>query len=213
MISTQHLQTLPEITRLRQICIAIAVLDAIICPEWQYRYYSYNAKWAEGEECATMRDGSGDEYLILFNQGGAIINGQAHEMKPLQVRKEHIPEVFQDFIFGEPVKSIGASFIIFRMYGDTHWQAISNGAKKQDANSDGAEDLLFILDGQPQTYKAWAEEYYEEELESEIPLEAVQWIYEGKELSKEIVLLLNPSIESLEVLGKDLDEIAYPYSF
>jgi hypothetical protein len=54
---------------------ALAMLDAILSPEWEYRYYSCNGKWAPGETMASMRNGSGDGYFILFNGHGAAIKG------------------------------------------------------------------------------------------------------------------------------------------
>jgi hypothetical protein len=39
------------------ICKAISVLDAIICQEWQYRYYSFNSEWDTNEQCLQMRNG------------------------------------------------------------------------------------------------------------------------------------------------------------
>src|SRR5688572_30198658 len=79
--STSHLSELPDIDNLKKLCKSISTLDAIICPEWEYRYYTYQNNWdiASGEECMSMRNGSGDEFLILFSQNGAIINGLAHE--------------------------------------------------------------------------------------------------------------------------------------
>ncbi|MGY5610077.1 hypothetical protein ACXHJ2_18310 [Paenibacillus sp. ALE3] len=44
-------------------------------PEWEYRYYSYNAHWDENEQMASMRDGEGDHYFALFQPTGLIIKG------------------------------------------------------------------------------------------------------------------------------------------
>jgi hypothetical protein len=55
------------------------MLDAILEPEWEYRYYSFNSRWSPGEMMASMRDGSGDGYFILFDKHGAAIKGFAHE--------------------------------------------------------------------------------------------------------------------------------------
>jgi hypothetical protein len=55
------------------------MLDAILSPEWEDRYYSFNSKWGPGEILASMRDGSGDEYFTLLSPGGAILKGFAHE--------------------------------------------------------------------------------------------------------------------------------------
>jgi hypothetical protein len=213
MISTRNLQALPDIAQLKQICKAIAVLDAIISPEWEYRYYSYTSIWDEGEECATMRDGSGDEYLILFNQYGVVMNGLAHEVEPWEVDKQIIPGEFHEFMFGEPVSSLGTTFCVWRKHTDQQWQAAHNKLEEDDEYGDGSADLLFILDGHPQTYKDWAEEYYEGEIEGEVPLPVVTQIYQGKPLNKEMVVALNPHFQDWKALEEELDEIAYPYNF
>jgi hypothetical protein len=211
MISTQNLTLLPEIDRLKQICQAIAALDAIISPEWEYRYFSYDVNWDLGEECASMRDGHGDEYLILFNAHGAIINGLAQEIELWEPDADQIPAEFREFIFGEPVKSMGATFCIWRKYGDAEWQAGHHSLAEDDPDGDGSESLLFMLDGNPLTYKSWAEEYYEGELSVVLPLHILQQVYEGKTLNHQMVVDLNPNIWDWKSLKADLDEIGYPY--
>ena len=56
-----------------------AALDAIVMPEWERRYYSYDASWGEAEELAAKRDGFGNEYSVVFASGGAFIHGFDHE--------------------------------------------------------------------------------------------------------------------------------------
>lgn len=68
MITTKDFKLLPNKNSLQNICKAISVLDAIICQEWEYRYYSYNSQWGEGEEYCEMRDGSGDLMNIFFSK-------------------------------------------------------------------------------------------------------------------------------------------------
>src|SRR6202035_3695076 len=68
---------LPDVQNLLRISKAIAVLDAILSPDWQYRYYSFNSRWAAGKQMASMRNGEGDHYFILFSQHGAILKGYA----------------------------------------------------------------------------------------------------------------------------------------
>jgi hypothetical protein len=66
MVTKKKLDTIPDVESLKKLCQALAMLDAIISPEWEYRYYSFDSKWAQGEMMASMRNGSGDEYFILF---------------------------------------------------------------------------------------------------------------------------------------------------
>jgi len=211
MVSTRNLESLPGIDALKKLCKAIAALEAIISPEWEYRYYSYDSQWAIGEECATMRDGEGDEYLILFNQAGAIINGLAHEAEQQQVSKENIPVEFHDFIFGEPVKSVGTTFCIWKKYDENQWHSAHNQSAQGNSYGDGSEDLLFILDENPKTYQKWAEEYYEGQLVEKLPLHTIKQMYDGAPLTREMVLALNPALDDWPKLMADLDEIAYPY--
>jgi hypothetical protein len=44
------------------------MLDAILYPEWEYRY-SFDAEWGPEEELALMRNGSGDDYAIVCVKG------------------------------------------------------------------------------------------------------------------------------------------------
>ena len=68
---------LPDISTLRRRCQALAMLDAILCPEREYRYYSYDQALAPGRRLASMHDGSGNEYSIVFSPTGAEIRGSA----------------------------------------------------------------------------------------------------------------------------------------
>ena len=60
MISTRNLSALPAIEILRKLTQSLAMLDAIVGREWDYRYYSFNSKWGAGEWMASMRNGQGD---------------------------------------------------------------------------------------------------------------------------------------------------------
>jgi len=93
------------------------MLDAILSPEWEYRSHSFNSKWAPGEEMASMRDGSGDGYFILFTEAGAILTGFSHESQVWQGLLEQgrppsifdgIPDEFESFLT-EPAFSIDDS--------------------------------------------------------------------------------------------------------
>ena len=64
---------LPSPSVLKETARRIAVLDAVIMQEWEYRYYSFNSRWSQGEEMGSMRDGSGNEFYILFSEKGCGI--------------------------------------------------------------------------------------------------------------------------------------------
>ena len=212
-ISSRNLELIPEIKELEKISQAIAMLDAILSPEWESRYYSFNAKWGEKERMASMRNGAGDDYFILFDEVGAIIKGFAHEspMTPyLNERKEiwpgvltNVPKEFSSFL-SEPAFSLeDTTFCIWRKHTDLFWQR-GNIIFPEGEDPDGSEDLLFILDSNPLTYKCWAEDYYEKS----VPLSCVEHIFNHLPLNGDLIFALNSSL-SLAVLQNDILEIAY----
>ncbi|WP_267402114.1 MULTISPECIES: hypothetical protein [unclassified Chryseobacterium] len=210
MISTKNPSLLPSSQQLKNICKAISVLDAILSQEWEYRYYSYNNKWSDHEEFFEMRDGSGGQMLILFTHNGCVINGFAHEYSQPNKQKltANLPQVFHEFIFGEPVNSIGTTFCLWTTH-ENHWQT-----GEIENNEDHSEEMLNIFDGNPKTYIDWATEYFEDSYkESGIPLETVTKIYNGEIVTKEMVLNLVDELEDWEQLENDLQEIGYPYRF
>jgi hypothetical protein len=207
MLSTQSLQSLPDVASIKRICKAVSVLDALLCPEWEYRYYSYNSKWAEAEEFCEIRNGQGDHSLILFRNNSCVINGFMHEFRQPDKAEltKGLPNEFREFIYGEPVHSIGSTFCIWNT-GNSVWQS------GKVLPNDGSGKVLHIFDNNPQTYINWASGYFGDNLRPEgISLQAVNDIYQGKALNKEMVLNLVPEIEDWEQLEQDLQEIDYPF--
>jgi hypothetical protein len=70
MISTRDLSQLPDIDPLKRLMQSLAMLDAIISPVWEHRYFSFNAHWSASEQVGSMLDGSGNHYFALFNAAG-----------------------------------------------------------------------------------------------------------------------------------------------
>lgn len=210
MISTTNYAALPPAPALQRLCKALAVLDAINSPDWEYRYYSYNPAWSEGEELLEMRDGEGDQMLVLFRSEGCVINGYLHEYdQPDKAQLTRgLPAAFDDFMFGEPVSSIGTTFCLW--YTPAHgWQ--TGVVENED---DGSEELLYIFDNQPATYAEWATDYYLDETDRRpITPEAVAAIYRHEPLTKAKALALNEELEDWTMLAADLQEIGYAYEF
>ena len=213
MVTEKRLKIIPDIPSLKKLCQSLAVLDAIMSPEWDYRYYSFNSKWDQEEMMASMRDGSGDEYFILFDSHGAITKGFTHEstMSPWANDAEQIwpgvldqvPSEFGDFL-SEPAFSMSeTTFCIWRRTEDDSWHTGEIQYPQED-DPDGSEDLLFILDGDPTTYLEFAQQYYEREVD----LDSVNRIYDHQPLTLELVQKLNPDV-SLESLTSDLEQIDY----
>lgn len=212
--STRLLASLPGIEPTRRVSQSIAMLDAILSPEWEYRYYSYNADWNPGEQMASMRNGSGDEYFILFTAAGAAIKGFDHEaaMSPCRVDPpqlwpglyDHVPDVFATFLYEPAFSMRDVTFCIWRTSHDTVWRCGVTDFPDDD-DPDGSEWMLHILDGQPATYHAFAAEYYE----NDVPLEAIAAVYQHRRLTDDIVRPLNPDL-CVQDLVADAKEIGYP---
>jgi hypothetical protein len=204
MISHLSLQ-LPDKDVLRRTCKAISVLDAILSREWKYRYFSYNAHWSEGEEFFEMRNGEGDQLLVLFRQDGCVINGYCHESPQPSKGSiiQELPAVFNEFMFGEPVKSIGTTFCLWS-YEDKTWQ--------HNPGSDNTclKELLFMFDAEPGTYVKWASEYFEGSYKGDkVSIAAVKKIYNQEPLTRKIVLELVDNIDDWDQLQSDMEEIDY----
>ncbi len=208
------LSKLPDVETLKKLSQSLAMLDAIISPDWENRYYSFNSKWSEKEKVASMRDGSGDDYFILFDLQGAIIKAFAHESsmsphvnQPIKVWTgifESVPTEFKSFL-SEPAFSLeSTTFCIWRRFSDSTWQ-IGEINYPQGNDPDGMNELLAILDNNPLTYQKWAEYYFEKE----IPLSSVKYVYEHQILTSEILKSLNEDI-SIKDLQEDIEEIGYP---
>jgi hypothetical protein len=213
--STRDRSALPDIGGLRRLSQSLAMLDAILCPEWEYRYHSFKAHWAEGEEMASVRDGSGDDYFILFTQAGAIMKGFAHESEAWQRALERgqrpvpgvfdgVPEEFAGFLTEPAFSTDETTFCLWRRPTDPTWQTGANDLLEGE-DPDGSAELLRLLDGDLDAYRAWAEDYFE----TSVTRSAVDHIFGHRPLTEEIVKTLNPEL-SLDDLDEDVYEIAYP---
>jgi hypothetical protein len=200
---------LPEIDTLRRRCIALAMLDAIICPEWEYRYFSFNPRWGAGEEMASMRNGEGDDWFLLFGSFGAALKGFAHESK---VKSAHlameaqktIPSEFVSFL-NEPAFSMSAvSFCYWRRKEDLEWSTVtlSNSDIQID---DGSADFMHLLVTSSVAYQEFSKNYFERELSRAI----IDAIYEHEPLTGRLVEELNPSL-SFAVAESMASRIGYP---
>jgi hypothetical protein len=210
MITSKNTSELPNQKRLREICKAISVAEAVLSPDWQYRYYSFNAFWSEGEEFCGMRNGHGDQMLILFTADGAVINGLSHEHLPISKSEilQDLPKIYHDFIFGEPVASTGTTFCIWTENGQWRVGDLSM------IENDGSGDLLHIFEDDVAVYAAWAAQYYElDHLILSPVLDTLLNLYAGVPLSKDMVLTLDPNFSSWTDLSNDLREIDYPFGF
>ncbi|WNJ18682.1 hypothetical protein [Pontibacter sp. G13] len=211
--STQRLNLLFPPAQFQSLCRSISALEAIISPEWVDRYYSYQNDWSESEEFFEMRNGAGDYVMVCFRPEGIVINGFAHESKRDDLvagmgMMTGLPPFFHEFMFEEPVKTIGSTFCIWALKDENEW-TIGNVAFPDGPFGDGSQLLLSVFDGLPESYRNWALDYYDE-LEG-LDLELVASIYRFEPITVDLALALNPDLDDWESLSKDLDSIGYPY--
>ncbi|MEU8894365.1 hypothetical protein [Nocardia sp. NPDC048505] len=193
------LQGLPGIDALRDRCRALATLDAVLSPEWGDRYYSFDAAWDDDQEMASMRDGSGNEWHIVFAPAGCYGLGFDHEAPADPRVFDAVPEVFAPFVaepaFADFDGSPRATVCFWREPGDAAWGV------------SGADRDLFelLLAGTPEAYQRWAADYFE----AEPDLGAVRHVFELRPLTADVVSGLNPDLEP-GALDADLIGIGYP---
>jgi hypothetical protein len=228
MISTRDLSRLPDVDGLRGLLQSLAMLDAILCPEWQYRFYSFNSRWSKGEQMGSMRNGQGDDFFALFNAAGCFLKGFAHEAAMSPYRDDGTQGLWPGLIESVPAEFAAClrepafgidhtTFCIWRRHGDSAWRhGVSDFPPGDDP--DGSAYLLSPLDGNPQTYRDWAERYYGGLIRPGLSLEAVRHVHEQRPLTPDLVATLNPDLVDdpksprrlAAALQEEIKEIGYP---
>ncbi|MFI1920107.1 hypothetical protein [Nocardia sp. NPDC020380] len=197
------LRHLPDIPILRNRCRAMAMLDAVLSPQWENRYYSFNSRWGEGEEMASMCNGSGDDWFIVFSAVGVYGRGFNHETPDAPQVPDAVPAVFDPYVTepafadhdGPPLVTV----CFWREPHDADW-----GVSAGERGGQGLFELL--VDGTPEGYQEWVKDYYE----VEVSLAAVQHVYALLPLTPAVVAGLNPDVD-LRDLEPDIVEIGYPH--
>ncbi|WP_123559955.1 hypothetical protein [Kitasatospora cineracea] len=215
------IKQLPEPETVRARSKAMAMLDAVLSPEWQWRYYSYDARWAPGEEMASMRDGSGNDYAIVFSAAGVYAQACNHE-SPISAYHvsppalwpglfDLVPEVFRALVqepaFADSSGLPRATVCLWREHADSAWKCgdvhVPDG---DEEDADGAQWLFgLLLEGTAEAFLEFADEVYELSLDPA----AVQHVYDLKPLTQDIVAALNPEVR-IEDLAEDIAQIGYP---
>ncbi len=215
-ISTANKHLLPGISDFVRISKAVAMLDAIMSPEPELRYFSFDAHWAPGTSMISMRDGSGNDFFATVSATGAIIKGFDHDsqMSPWNSPSgdvwpgvlESVPATFASFLSEEAFMLEDTTFCLWNL--GNSWECgdiLIPPDSPPDGPNDGSAGLLFIFDGRPETYVRHASAYFEIDL----PIDAVRRIYNLEPLTIGLVRSINVET-SLDDLQTDIIEIGYP---
>jgi hypothetical protein len=222
MTAAQLAARLPAIAVVRRWSQSLAMLDAIVCADREYRYFSFDEQFGPGQALASMRNGSGDEYSITFTGDGAFLRGFDHE-SPLSPFIQTSPALWPGLLAGlpaalatlaeEPAFTLdGVPMVtaaLWRLAGDAQWHhgqiAYPPAWENECADPDGSGWLFAQLDGRAESYLRYAGEYFQRQL----PAEAVTAVTDHRPLSAALVRALNPE-RSYHDLAADLNRIGYP---
>ncbi|MGW0966701.1 hypothetical protein [Streptomyces sp. NPDC002516] len=211
---------LPAIDILKNLCRSMAMAEVILNPDGE-RIHSFDARWSETEQAASMRNGSGDEYDIVFAPEGAYIRGFDHESplspyhhedvpQPWPGVLDSVPEVFRRHV-DEPAftDEDGCPVVTVCLWRETDapsWQTGRITFPEPHEDPDGSTWLFdLLLDPTPEAFQAFAEDYYE----VSVDIEALRHIYDLRPLGQREIIALNPSAGAETVIAA-AKEIGYP---
>ena len=205
---------LPAPDVLKRIMQSLAMLDAILEEEWEYRYFSFNAHWAPETQMGSMRNGQGDDLFAVFDPAGCFVRGFDHEspMSPWRSTPpriwpgvlDNVPVVFSDSLHEPAFHMDDTTFCLWCPAGGDAW-CQGEIVYPSDSDPDGSAWMLSYYAGGPGTYHDFAGRYYE----VDVPLDAVARIYRHEPLSPELIAALG-SLRSYDVLIVEAAEIGYP---
>lgn len=176
---------------------SLALLDAIIEQEWEYRYFSYDSNWSDSEEMGSLRDGCGGSWFFWFcgDTAGYKCLSPEDGLMPttdLDKVKADASEAFNEFVT-EPAFSMDQATCIWFLE-ESKWVKHGNTVNWMI-------DLQKVIDWKASDYHAWATEYYEREFD----LDAIEKVFLGA-FNIELAKKLNPDID-VETLLAELPEI------
>lgn len=190
------------IPSLKNLLKALATADAIIQPEWEHRYFSYDSSWGDDEEMASMRDGTGGHWFVHFQAnrvGYLYISPNDGSIENFEEFIKKVPEEYKAFL-QEPAFNADEASGIWLLDENEKW--LTFGKQR----SEFLEDLPTIIDWGIIGYKEWAEAYYEKALSGE----AIDEVFKLN-IQEYVIKQLNPNA-NIEELLNDLEQIGIDLS-
>lgn len=204
-------QSLPHPRLLAQRAMALALLDAIICPELDYRYFTYDPAFGAGQHVAAMRNGEGDHWYLHLSAAGAIIKGHVKDLPRAQARamalhaQAKVPPDFSALLHESAFMMENVSFCYWQRAQEHGWRQLAHPDARLLHSYDGSADYLSILLASSHSYHAYASDYFE----CEPPLASIEHLYAHAPLTAPIVRSLNPQMGLDDALAAAA-RIGYP---
>ncbi len=192
-----NINELPSIDKVKKTLQGLALMDAILMSEWEYRFFSYNSNWdGKGDEAmASMRDGEGNEYFLYFSHLGVAgkVLFKNKIQNPLSIL-EKIPDIFEKFKNEVAFNLDNSTFFFWRSYEDEKWDTSPNNLKLYP--------LLEFIKNSYEGYQKWAESYYERDIDSK----TLKEIFISLSINSKQLSILNSEL-NLKDLKEDIQEI------
>jgi hypothetical protein len=158
-ISTLDLSRLPAPPELERLMQSLAMLEVLVEPDWDFRFYSFYAGWSDGAGMGWRRDRSRLELFALFADEGCFIKGYDPEAAVADVDPalfyRQVPAEFADAAGEVAFTPEDVTFCLWRTRSDPVWQRAVVPAYSE--GRDGSEGLLSPLDGDPASYLGFLE--------------------------------------------------------
>jgi hypothetical protein len=155
---------LPPLEQLISRCRALAALDLILSPAWEGRYYSFNSRWSEGQLMASMCDGCGGEWWMIFHRDGwAALKGFDHESRAWGKYREKlslalqrsIPVEMGKFSTEPAFRWSATSFAYFHPVGAAGWTRANDLTEYSAVDAGDAELLALLVGDASSTSASW----------------------------------------------------------
>ena len=191
--------------------MALAMLDAIICPEREYRYFHFDAERSDGARLGAMRNGDGDHWLLHLSENGALLKGYVQHLARGEARamarevRRRVPFEFDAALHDPALLMDTVSYCYWQRPSETGWRRIAHPEPDLAHCSDGSADYLSILLAPADAYYDYATDYFE----CAPSLASIEHIYAHAPLTAAIVNSLNARL-SLEDAQAAAAAIGYP---
>lgn len=206
-ISTLDLSRLPAPRGLERLMQSLAMLEVLVEPDWDSRFYSFYSDWSDGAGMGWRRDRSRLELFALFTDAGCFIKGYDPEAAVADVDPglfyRQVPDEFAAAAEEVAFTPENVTFCLWRTHSDPAWQSAIVPA--YGGRRDGSEGLLSALDGDPGSYLR----FLEARLGGAPDAEPVAAVYAHRPLTPQLAGALG-GMADWDDLVREAREIGYP---